>query len=162
MFFSAPFNAQGFSLIELIAVILVIGLLSAMALPKFVNMQTEARVAAVQAAAGAVQSASDSVHAACLALDGCAAPSNGRSVTIAGVTGVFWYNGYATPMSRLPHAVGITDFVNVTGFTVTVPNVLAAYFTRSDAPDPTNCRVEFIGGGPVNNVPRVVAKTTGC
>lgn len=48
---------QGFTLIELIVVIVILGILAATALPKFVDLSREARVAGVQGVAGALASA---------------------------------------------------------------------------------------------------------
>lgn len=47
----------GFTLIELIMVIVILGILAATALPKFVDMSNEAEVAALQGVAGGLRSA---------------------------------------------------------------------------------------------------------
>lgn len=51
-------NQAGFTLIELVMVIVILGALAAIALPKFVDFGTDAKAAAVQGVAGALSSAS--------------------------------------------------------------------------------------------------------
>jgi MSHA pilin protein MshA len=49
-------KVTGFTIIELVVVITILGILAAVALPKFLNIQNEAYIAAVQGVAGGVAS----------------------------------------------------------------------------------------------------------
>jgi MSHA pilin protein MshA len=57
-------HEKGFTLIELVIVIAIIGILSAVAIPKFINLSSNAQTAATNAVAGALGAANASNYAA--------------------------------------------------------------------------------------------------
>lgn len=74
---------QGFTLIELVAVIVVLGILASVAMPKFFGLQGEARAAAVNGAKANLASAAHMAHAKMLA-------TNSMPSTFDGVGPIQW------------------------------------------------------------------------
>ncbi|WP_417660110.1 pilin [Pseudidiomarina sp.] len=120
---------SGFTMIELIMVIVILGILAAFALPKFADFSGDARYSSIAAAQGAVRSASGIVHAAALAKNETGATG---TVELEG-TEIDLLYGYADQDSILLAAQLSTEFVTSTAGTIKLG---ACSFTYSNAAAP--------------------------
>ncbi|MBR7800058.1 pilin [Undibacterium fentianense] len=126
-------NQTGFTLIELIVVITILGLLSAYALPRFAALQTEARIAKMNGALASLKSGAALARSIQLTQQLAA----NTSIVMEGAT-IPMANGYpTTALTGIPVAAGLAtpDFV----LTVTSATV---FTVSSDANHP-NCSVTY-------------------
>lgn len=98
---------SGFTLIELIVVIVILGILSAIALPKFVNLAGDARIATLNAAQGSLASTAAMAHGKYLVTNPrpTTIPVEGATITFATVAN----SGYPKADAGLAAAAGLSQ-----------------------------------------------------
>ena len=171
-------NRKGFTLIELVIVIVIIGILAAVAVPRFAGLTKEAKVSAVKGFAGSLRAATNIVHAKWLVVD-----NDSGSVNLEGTT-VYVDNstgdkviGYPYPDGDVTNGDGISKAVNFDNNTFIPDNATSHctvfYYkgtssfsdvcdnssTSSNCAD-TDCGVSYYYDG--SHYPNIVACTKGC
>jgi MSHA pilin protein MshA len=145
-------NQGGFTLIELVVVITILGILAAFAVPRFASLEGQARTAAVQSLGGSVRSGAALSHALWLAQGNPASVA----VTMEGAV-ITMANGY-------PNAATIQQtLADVTGFAVTTPAGTAVFTKQTPGGvSIANCLVTYTPPAAANTAPTVTTTTGGC
>lgn len=141
----------GFTLIELVIVITILGLMAGIALPRFSSLQADARLAKMQAAMGSVKAAAAMAHATLLT-KGHPAGFSGTpdpAIVIEGVT-VEYTMGYPTLNSIIALA-GLEDDYVTTG--LAAPRVAAPGSAHVGATPATDCTIGYAPPAAANQRP---------
>ena len=162
----APSAAQsGFTLIELIVVIVILGILAATALPKFADLGGDARRSTVNAARGSLESVSAMVRGRYLI-------NSTTPIVMEGIT-VATSNGYAAAAAATISAAGLSNTsdwqtipVSTTGSATTGPTtgateiavVPASIYNTASA---VSCYVKYTAAT-TTAAPVIAAVTTSC
>ncbi|AXT71951.1 type II secretion system protein [Vibrio sp. dhg] len=136
----------GFTLIELVVVIVILGILAVTAAPRFLNLQSDARASSLQGLKGAIEGAAGITYGKA-AIDGIEKTAPGATVLVDDILVGFGYPVAAT--NGLDNAVnGLSaDWALVNEGTT--PNTLVATFVSGDLEagfDNTNNTVTAITG----------------
>jgi MSHA pilin protein MshA len=149
---------RGFTLIELVVVITILGILAAFAVPKYIGLDSQSRTATIAGLAGSVSSAATLARGLSMALGSTASVSmEGATVNLVNNYPDSSLTGIAAAVNSSNGASG--DFTFTAGGT---PSTGPATWTKNGAPTPASCVVNYTPPVAAGSAPTVTTVTTGC
>lgn len=136
-------------MIELVMVIVVLGILAATALPKFVDLGKDARAAALESMRGSLNASIAMVHGAALI-----AQKTSGTLTVTGIGNIALVNGY--PQNTKANLDLMLQY-DATSFTTANGSI-----THAKAVTAAGCRITMANSTGINIPPVVNIVITGC
>ncbi|EOS8554780.1 type II secretion system protein [Vibrio vulnificus] len=158
----------GFTLIELVVVIVILGILAVTAAPRFLNLQGDARASALQGLKGAMDGAAGIVYGKS-AIEGEETVSKGAA-TAPAAEGVTTHFGYPTAETT-GIQVAVNGLPEDWDTAVSGSGAAGAQYLATFSSDPaltaaqivaSNCFVSYTEAADANNAPVVTVTSTGC